>query len=72
MGSDVWIGGNVVINPGVTIGSNVVIGSGSVVTKDIPDNSVAAGNPCKVIRPITEKDSEYWSTQYEEYNNLIH
>lgn len=72
VGSDVWIGGNVVINPGVTIGSNVVIGSGSVVTKDIPDNSMAAGNPCRVIRPITEKDSEYWSAQYEEYNNLIH
>ena len=44
--------------PGVTIGSNVVIGGGSVVTKDIPDNVVAAGNPCRVIRPITEKDME--------------
>ena len=69
IGSDVWIGGNVVINPGVTIGSNVVIGSGSVVTKDIPDNSVAAGNPCKVIRSITSEDAEYWRTQYEEYIN---
>jgi len=52
IGDDVWIGGNVVINPGVTIGSNVVIGSGSVVTKDIPDNVVAAGNPCRVLRII--------------------
>lgn len=67
IGSDVWIGGNTVINPGVTIGSNVVIGSGSVVTKDIPDNTVAAGNPCKVIRPITQEDKNYWTIQYEEY-----
>jgi maltose O-acetyltransferase len=44
--------------PGVTIGSNVVIGAGSVVTKDIPDNVVAVGNPCKVVRPITEADKE--------------
>ena len=55
IGNDVWIGGNAVINPGVTIGDNVVIGSGSVVTKDIPSNVVAAGNPCKVIREITQK-----------------
>ncbi len=67
IGSDVWIGGNTVINPGVTIGSNAVIGSGSVVTKDIPDNTVAAGNPCKVIRPITQEDKNYWTIQYEEY-----
>lgn len=44
--------------PGVTIGSNVVIGGGSVVTKDIPDNSVAVGNPCRVIRAITEEDKK--------------
>lgn len=56
IGNDVWIGGGVTINPGVTIGSNVVIGSGSVVTKDIPDNCVAFGNPCKVQRPITDED----------------
>lgn len=60
IGNDVWIGGNTVINPGVTIGSNVVIGSGSVVTHDIPDNVVAVGNPCRVLREITEKDHEYW------------
>lgn len=50
VGSDVWFGGNVTVLPGVTIGSNVVIGAGSVVTKDIPSNVVAVGNPCKVIR----------------------
>ena len=67
IGSDVWIGGNVVINPGVTVGSDVVIGSGSVVTGDIPDHVVAAGNPCRVIRPITEEDAAYWKGQYREY-----
>ncbi|MBR1931921.1 MAG: sugar O-acetyltransferase [Lachnospiraceae bacterium] len=56
VGSNVWIGGGVKVMPGVTIGSNVVIGGGSVVVKDIPDNVVAAGNPCRVIRPITEED----------------
>ena len=56
IGDNVWIGGNSVICPGVTIGDHVVIGAGSVVTKDIPDWSVAAGNPCKVIRKITEED----------------
>lgn len=53
---NVWLGGNTVVCPGVHIGSNVVIGAGSVVTKDIPDWSIAAGNPCKVIRSITEDD----------------
>lgn len=67
VGSDVWIGGNVVINPGVTIGNNVVIGSGSVVVRDIPDGVVAAGNPCRVIRKITEEDREYWEAQYRDY-----
>lgn len=56
VGDNVWIGGSAVICPGVQIGSNVVIGAGSVVTKDIPDWCVAAGNPCKVIRQITEAD----------------
>ena len=53
---NVWIGGNTVICPGVTIGHNTVIGAGSVVTRDIPDWSVAAGNPCRVIRKITDQD----------------
>jgi maltose O-acetyltransferase len=60
IGDNVWLGSNVVINPGVSIGNNCVIGSGSVVTKDIPDNMVAAGVPCKVLRPITEEDRAYY------------
>lgn len=60
VGDNVWIGGNTVICPGVHIGSNVVIGAGSVVTKDIPDWSFAAGNPCRVIRKITEDDKKYY------------
>lgn len=56
IGNDVWIGSNVCILPGVTIGSNVVIGAGSVVNKDIPDGVVAVGNPCRVLRKITEED----------------
>ena len=56
VGDNVWIGAGVQVMPGVTIGSNVVIGGGSVVVKDIPDNSVAVGNPCKVIRTITNKE----------------
>ena len=56
VGDNVWIGAGVQVMPGVTIGSNVVIGGGSVVVKDIPSNSVAVGNPCRVIRAITEAD----------------
>jgi maltose O-acetyltransferase len=54
IGSDVWVGGGAVICPGVKIGSKSVIGAGSVVTRDIPDGAFAAGNPCRVIRQITE------------------
>lgn len=60
IGNNVWIGGSVVINPGITIGNNTVIGSGSVVTKNIPDNVIAVGNPCKVLRSITKEDAEYY------------
>ncbi len=60
IGNNVWIGGNTVINPGITIGDNTVIGSGSVVTKDIPANVVAVGSPCKVIRSITDEDQQYY------------
>jgi len=60
IGNNVWIGGNAVINPGVTIGDNSVIGSGSVITKDIPGNVIAAGNPCKVLRGINEEDKLYY------------
>ena len=52
VGNNVWIGGNVVVLPGVSVGDNVVIGAGSIVTKDIPSNSVAVGNPCRVIKNI--------------------
>ena len=57
IGSNCWIASNVVITGGVTIGEGCVIGAGSVVTRDIPANSLAVGNPCRVIREITEKDS---------------
>lgn len=60
IGNNVWIGGNAVICPGVTIGDNCVIGAGSVVTRDIPAWSIAAGNPAKVIRKITEEDRKYY------------
>lgn len=60
IGDNVWIGGNACILPGVTIGDNVVIGAGSVVTKDVPDNVIAAGNPCRIIRTITEEDRDFY------------
>ena len=65
LGDNVWLGGDVTILPGVTIGSNTVIGAGSVVTKDIPSGVVAVGNPCKVLRKITEKDSIQYKIQYK-------
>ena len=65
IGNNVWIGGNVVICPGVTIGDNAVIGAGAVVTKDIPAWSIAAGNPCRVIRKITEADRNRYYGQRE-------
>lgn len=65
IGNNVWIGGNTVILPGVNIGDNVVIGAGSVVTKDVPAWSFAAGNPCRVIRAITEKDKAYYFKEGE-------
>jgi galactoside O-acetyltransferase len=57
---DVWVGGGAIINPGITIGRGSVIGAGSVVTKDIPPNVIAVGNPCKVLRPIEQKDKIYY------------
>ena len=59
IGDNVWLGGNVVVTPGVTIGENTVIGAGSVVVKDIPANVVAAGNPCRVVRGIKEEEIDY-------------
>lgn len=67
VGENCWIGGNVCLCPGITIGDNTIIGAGSVVTKDIPANVIAAGNPCKVIREITEADHEYWMAQVKEF-----
>lgn len=58
IGKNCWLGAGVIVLPGVTIGDNTVIGAGSVVTKDIPANVVAVGNPCKVLRPISERDRE--------------
>lgn len=60
IGNNVWIGGNTVVNPGVNIGDNAVIGAGSVVTRDIPANVVAVGNPCRVVRPIGEEDKHFY------------
>ena len=60
LGDNVWIGSNVVVNPGVHIGDNAVIGSGSVVTKDVPANMIAVGNPCHSLREITEADRKYY------------
>jgi len=60
IGRNCWLGAGVVVLPGVTIGDNSVIGAGSVVTKDIPSNVVAVGNPCKVLREINERDKEYY------------
>lgn len=60
IGNNVWIGANAVILPGVTIGDNTVIGAGSIVTRDLPANVVAVGNPCRVLRPIGERDREYY------------
>lgn len=60
IGKNCWLGAGVIVLPGVTIGDNVVIGAGSVVTKDLPDNMVAVGNPCRVLREINERDKEYY------------
>ena len=63
IGNHVWIGGQTVINPGVTIGGHSVIGSGSVVTRDIPSGVIAAGNPCRVIRPLNDADRDFWKKE---------
>lgn len=60
IGDNVWIGAGAVICPGVTIGNGSVIGAGSVVVKDIPENCIAVGNPCKVLREIDERDKEFY------------
>lgn len=60
IGKNCWLGAGVIVMPGVTIGDNTVIGAGSIVTKDIPANVVAVGNPCRVLRPINDRDREYY------------
>ena len=65
IGKNVWIGAGVIVLPGVNIGDNSVIGAGSIVTKDIPENVVAFGNPCRVVRMINEHDEKYY------YKNLM-
>ena len=65
IGKNVWIGAGVIVLPGVNIGDNSVIGAGSVVTKDIPENVVAYGNPCRVIRTINEHDEKYYYKDLE-------
>ena len=75
IGDNVWIGTGAIILPGVNIGSNTVIGAGAVVTKDIPDGVVAAGNPCRIIKEITEEDKKYYYKNLEfdseAWNNII-
>ena len=78
IGDNVWIGAGAIILPGTSVGANSVIGAGSVVTKDIPENVVAAGNPCKVIRQITDEDKKYYfknrefdSEAWENIQNIL-
>ncbi len=67
IGNSVWIGGNSILCPGVTVGDGTVIGAGSVVTKDIPGHVLAAGNPCRVLRPLTEADRACWQALAARY-----
>jgi len=75
IGKNAWIGSNVTILPGVHIGENSVIGAGSIVTKDIPANVVAVGNPCRILRQISEQDDIYYykdnKLDWEELNRLL-
>ncbi|GBR74806.1 maltose acetyltransferase [Candidatus Termititenax aidoneus] len=70
IGDNVWLGGGVSVLPGVAISDNVVVGAGSVVTKNIPANVVAAGNPCKILRRLTVRDKKFWEKQRQEYYRL--
>ena len=63
----VWIGGNATILPGVRIGENSIVGAGAVLTKSIPKNSIAIGNPARVVRKIDSKDEDFWQGEYQEY-----
>lgn len=65
IGKNCWLGAGVIVLPGITVGDNSVIGAGSVVTKDIPANVIAVGNPCKVLRPIGERDRVYYFKEHK-------
>lgn len=71
IGKNCWIGAGAVLVSGVTVGNNVVIGAGSVVTKDLPDNVVAVGNPCRVLRAVNEHDKKYYFKDREIPNELL-
>lgn len=72
IGRNCWLGAGVVVLPGITIGDNVVVGAGSIVTKDIPSNVIAVGNPCKVLREVNEYDKEYYFKNRKiDYNDLV-
>ncbi len=64
IGKNCWIGAGVILVPGITVGDNVVIGAGSVVTKDLPSDVVAVGNPCRILREINERDKKYYFKQH--------
>lgn len=70
IGRNCWLGAGVIVVPGITIGNNSVIGAGSIVTKDIPPNVIAVGNPCKVLRSISEKDRKYYFKDREIPNDI--
>lgn len=71
IGENAWIGAGTVIVPGISVGKNAVIGAGSIVTKDIPDNVVAVGNPCRVLRPVGEHDREvFYKNEKIDWDNL--
>ena len=72
VGDNVWIGTNVFVLPGVTIGNNTIIGAGSVVNKNIPDGVIAAGNPCKIIRKITDSDKKKYPIFEENHEHFNH
>ena len=71
IGDNVWMGGGVIINPGVTVGNDVVIASGSVVVKDVPSHVIIGGNPVHIIREITDNDRKLWQDQLKAYNEAI-
>lgn len=72
IGKNCWLGAGVIILPGITIGDNVVVGAGSVVTKDLPSNVVAVGNPCRVLREVNEHDKEYYFKDRKiDYSEII-